>query len=481
MAGTYARTCDALVVGGGPAGYVGAIRLGQLGRKVILVERRELGGECLNRGCIPSKALLHAGGLYYAAGHEGPDVGVVAKELTFDLAATQRWKAGLVAKERQGVTQLLKSAGVEVLVGEARFTGPRSVSLVAPDGGQERIDFGSALIATGSVPVVLPGFEPDGRTVFTAEQLLDVPAVPRSILVLGGGVSGCELGEFLAMVGTRVTIVELLPQLLPGLEPDLSREITGALVRLGVEVRTATKALKLARSADGVTLEVAGPTGTTEKLAADGLFLTVGKRPASRDLGLEEAGVAVDPKTGFVPVDPQQRTNVPTIYAAGDVCRPPMLAHKAYREGTVAAEAIAGRPTRFDFQAIPSVVFTTPELATVGLTAEMARSQGLAVREARFPFAALGRAHAAHATTGWLKIVATEPDARLVGVHAAGASVGEFVAEAGLAIEMGATVRDVALTIHPHPTFSETLQEAALLWLGEPMHVARRGGGGRPA
>ncbi|MCI4336347.1 MAG: dihydrolipoyl dehydrogenase [Thermoplasmata archaeon] len=480
MAGTYARSTEALVIGGGPAGYVAAIRLGQLGKPTILAERRELGGECLNRGCIPSKALIHAATLYHAVATEGPEVGVRTTGLTFDLAQTQRWKTALVAKERQGVQTLLKAAGVTVLPGEARFTGPRSAELTAPDGGRERIDFAAAIIATGAVPSIIPGFEPDGAKVVTAEQLLGLAALPKSFLILGGGVSGCELGEFLAHVGVEVTIVELLGQLLPGMEPDLSRELTSTLEKLGVKVLTSTRAMKLDRSRSGVSLEVERE-GKRSSLSADQLFLTVGKRPETASLGLEEAGVTRDPKSGFIAVDAQQRTNVSHIFAAGDACRPPMLAHKAYREGTVAAEVIAGLSTRFDFQTIPSVVFTSPELASVGLTADQARALGRTPREARFPYAALGRAHAAHATGGWVKLVGDEATGELLGLHAAGEASGEFVTEAGLAIEMGATIRDLALTIHPHPTFSETLQEVAWLWLGEPVHVARRSSAARPS
>ncbi len=473
MAGTYARSTEVAVLGGGPAGYMAAIRAGQLGKKVVLVERAELGGECLNRGCIPSKALIHASQLYHALATEGPEIGVNAPGATYDLAATMRWKESVVAKERAGVATLLKAAGVTVLAGRGRFTGPRSLDVEAADGGHERIDFAAAIIATGAVHATIPGFETDGEQVLNAWELLSIPRLPKSMLVLGGGVSGCELGQFLARVGVKVTIVELMPQILPGLDPDLSRELAAALGRLGVELRTGTRASALRRQPSGLTLEVNGPAGP-EQLTAERLFVTVGKRPASQGLGLEEAGVVVDPKTGFIGVDAQMRTNVPHLYAAGDVARPPMLAHKSYREGIVAAEAIAGRPTRFDFRAMPSVVFTDPELASVGLTKEEAEKAGLHPREARFPFAALGRAHASHATTGWLKVVGDDSSGRLLGVHAAGGSVGEFAAEVALALEMGATVRDVAQTIHPHPTFSEALAEAALLWLGEPMHVARR-------
>jgi dihydrolipoamide dehydrogenase len=473
MAGTYARSSDVVVVGGGPAGYMAAIRAGQLGKKVVLVERSELGGECLNRGCIPSKALIHASQLFHALATEGPEVGVNAPGATFDLGATMRWKESVVAKERTGVATLLKSAGVTVLPGEGRFTGPKSLDVRAPDGGHERVDFAAAVVATGAVHATLRGFETDGESVVNAWELLSWKSLPKSLVVLGGGVSGCELGEFVARVGVKVTIVELLPQLLPGLDADLSRELTGALTRLGVEVRTSTKAVGLRRGSSGLTLEVEGPAGR-EQLSGERLFVTVGKRPATDNLGLEDAGVQVDPKTGFVGVDAQMRTNVPHIYAAGDVARAPMLAHKAYREGIVAAEAICGRTTRFDFQAMPAVVFTDPELATVGMTKAEAERAALSPREAKFPFAALGRAHASHATGGWVKVVGDDTNGRLLGVHGAGASVGEFIAEAAHAIEMGSTVRDLALTIHPHPTFSEALQEAALLWLGEPMHVARR-------
>ncbi|HZY69739.1 MAG TPA: dihydrolipoyl dehydrogenase [Thermoplasmata archaeon] len=478
MAGTYARRSEVLVIGGGPGGYIAAIRAGQLGKKVLLVEREELGGECLNRGCIPSKALIHASLLFRELLREGPEIGVIADNPRLDAVRMQAWKTGVVAKERQGVMTLLKSAGVEVLKGTARFTGPTTADVVAPDGGHERVDFASAVIATGARHATLPGFEPDGRRVVNAAQLLDWTQLPKSTIVLGGGVSGCELGEFLANVGTQVTIVELMETLLPGFEPDLVRELTSTLEKAGIRIRTSTRATGLERNADGVRLTIAG-SSAAEVLEAETLFLTVGKRPDTDDLGLEEAGVERE-KGGFVRVNDRQQTNVATIYAVGDCARPPMLAHKAYREGVVAAEAIAGRPTRYQFQAMPSVVFTTPELASVGWSVAEASAHGHDAREVRFPYAALGRAHAAHRTGGWVKIVGDSSTGLLLGMHAAGEAAGELVGEVAFAIEMGATVTDLALTIHPHPTFSETLQEAALLWLGEPMHVAmRRASGAR--
>lgn len=473
MAGTYARKTEVLVLGGGPGGYMAAIRAGQLGKKVLLVERRDLGGECLNRGCIPSKALIHAAQTFAAVRTEGPEIGVIAPEVRFDLATAMRRKQEVVLKERQGVATLLKAAGASVLLGEGRFTGPKSAEFAAPDGGRERIDFDQAVIATGAVPVTLPGFETDGRQVVNAWELLELESLPRSMLILGGGVSGCELGEFLALLGVEVTIVEMMPQLLPGFEPDLVLELTRALDRLGVKLYVSSKATGLQRDPNGLAMSVETPDGP-KRFEAERLFVTVGKRPASREIGLEDAGVTFDPKSGFIGVDDRMRTNQSNIYAVGDVARPPMLAHKAYREGIVAAEAIAGLPTRYNYQAMPGVVFTTPELATVGWSTADAQARGHAAREARFPYAALGRAHASHATQGWVKVVGDERTGAVLGVHAAGERVGEYIAEAAHAIEMGSTVRDIALTIHPHPTFSEALQEAALLWLGEPMHVARR-------
>jgi dihydrolipoamide dehydrogenase len=316
--------------------------------------------------------------------------------------------------------------------------------------------------------------EPDGKQVLTARDMLNLDHVPASILVLGGGVSGVELGQHYARLGSKVTIVEMMPQILPGIEPDLVREVSRAVEALGIRVFISSKALSLEKGPGGVTLEVKTETGT-EKLSGDILFMTVGKRPETRQLNLEEAQVVVNVK-GFPVVDDRMATSNPKIFAAGDVARPPMLAHKSYREGLVAAEAIAGLPTRWNYQVVPSVVFTVPEVASVGLTLAECEPKGLKAREVRFPYAALGRAHANHEERGFVKLVAEEGTGQLLGVHAVGANCGDFISEAALALELGATVRDIAGTIHPHPTYGELLGEVALLWLGEPMHVSVRKG-----
>jgi dihydrolipoamide dehydrogenase len=469
------RDVDVLIVGGGPAGYTAAIRLGQLGRKALLVEREALGGECLNRGCIPSKSLIHVSELYDEVKRKGAELGLAgAGVLHPDLPAMQRSRAAILEKERQGVSTLLKAAGATWVKASCRLTGPHSAmieGLEVPGGGEE-VRFQACILATGAYHMSLPGFEPDGRQVLTAKEMLLLEQLPPRILVLGGGVSGVELGQHYRRLGSYVTIVELMPQLVPGIDADLSTELRRALERQGVEIYLSSKAFKLERSPEVLRLGVETPEGA-KVLEGDLLFLTVGKRPEVRDLGLEAAGVKLAAKGGFIEVDDRMATSVPHIFAAGDLARPPMVAHKAYREGRIAAEAIAGLPSRWSHQAIPSVVYTTPELATVGLTLAQAKERGLGAREAKFPYGALGRAHANAATQGFVKLLAEEGTELVLGAHAAGQACGEFIAEIAFAIEMGATVRDLAGAIHPHPTFAETLQEVALLWLGEPIHVAR--------
>jgi dihydrolipoamide dehydrogenase len=463
---------DVLVVGGGPGGYLAALRLGQLGRKPTLVEKEFLGGECLNRGCIPSKALLHVSSLLNELREAGPAFGLRTEGLRVDLVALQAWRAGVVEKERAGVLQLLKAAGVSFRPGTVELTGPRMALLRPVTGGApEELHFSAAVLATGAYPMSLPGMEPDGSLVLTAREMLTLGEVPPRLLILGGGVSGVELGQHFARLGSRVTIVELLPQIVPGTEKDLAAELRRALERMGVEILNGTKATGLERAPPGVRLTVEVPGGT-RVLEAERLFLTVGKRPETRDLGLAAAGVALGPG-GFPTVNDRMETSVPGIFAVGDLARPPMIAHKAYREGLLAAETIAGRSTRWTHQAMPMVIYTEPELASVGLTREQAEGSGLKVREVRFPYAALGRAHANGTTGGFVKLVAEEGTGRLLGCHAAGYASGEFIGEVAFALEMGATVRDLAETIHPHPTFSELLQEVAFLWLGEPLHVSQ--------
>ena len=468
------RSIDVLIIGGGPGGYIAALRLAQLGRSALVVEREQLGGECLNRGCIPSKSLIHASQLYEELQRTGAEIGVRPESVRLDIPAMQQWKEEVLSKERNGVAMLFKSMGVEWIHGTARLTGPRSATVEAQEGagGPQDLEFQACILATGAYHLSLPGIEPDGARVLTAREMLTLRSVPARLVILGGGVSGVELGQHYARLGSKVTIVELLPQIVPGTEADLARELRKALEQAGVEIWTGSKATRLEKTDSQVVLHAETPQGPRD-FPGDVLFLTVGKRPETRNLGLELAGVHLTERGGFIQVDDRMATNVPGIFAVGDVARPPMLAHKAYREGILAAEVIVGLPSRWNHQVIPGVIYTAPELASVGLTLEAAREKGIAAREVRFPYLALGRAHASHATQGFVKMVAEEGTGLVLGLHAAGERSGEFVSEAALAIEMGATVRDIAATIHPHPTFGELMSETALLWLGEPMHVAR--------
>jgi dihydrolipoamide dehydrogenase len=467
------RDVDVLVIGGGPAGYIAAARLGQLGRKATVIEREYLGGECLNRGCIPSKALIHVSSIYRHLRDHGDEMGLPMADHAFDVVAMQRWKTGVVEKERKGVETILKANGAEWIHGTASFVAPDR-ALVETEQGKEELRFRAAIVATGGYHVALSGMEPDGIQVLTARDMLDLDHVPPRLLVLGGGVSGVELGEHYARLGSEVTIVEMMPQLLPGVDPDLVREVTRALEALKVRIFTSAKAEGLRKEPSGVTLSIRTQDGSVE-VAGDVLFMTVGKRPETRHLNLEAAHVALNVK-GFPVVDDRMATSNPNIFVAGDVARPPMLAHKSYREGIVAAEAVAGLSSRWSYQVVPSVIFTVPEVASVGLTMADCEGKGIKAREVRFPYAALGRAHANHEERGFVKLVAEEGTGLVLGVHAVGAECGDFISEAALAIEMGATVRDIAGTIHPHPTYGELMGEVALLWLGEPLHVAVRKG-----
>ncbi|PIE18737.1 MAG: dihydrolipoyl dehydrogenase [Proteobacteria bacterium] len=470
--GTFIDT-QAVVIGAGPGGYVCAIRLAQLGVRTVLVDKRWLGGVCLNVGCIPSKALIHASKLVDTIrGAEA--MGVHVDGLRVDLRAMMAWKGGVVDKLTGGVGTLVRGNGGQVVMGEARFSGPHDLEVTGADGQRATIRFEHAVIATGSSPASLPGFDFDGDRVVDSTGALAFERLPERMVVVGGGYIGMELGGVYQRLGTEVTVVELADQLLPGFAADLVRPVAKRFRKAGGKIMTRSAALSYRREGDGVVVTVESrKTGERSQLAADVILSTTGRRPNTAGLGLEALGLEVDDK-GFVTVDGAQRTAVDHVFAIGDVAGEPLLAHKASKEGEVAAEVIAGKAAAFDARAIPAVCFTDPEIATVGLSVKQARGQGHVVKAGKFPFAANGRALSLGETDGFVRVVMDADSEVLLGVEAVGPDVSALIAEAGLALEMGAVASDLGWTIHAHPTLAEALMEAANAALGHAVHALNR-------
>jgi dihydrolipoamide dehydrogenase len=466
---------DALVIGSGPGGYVAAIRLGQLGRKVVCVDKEFVGGVCLNVGCIPSKALISAAKSFERAAHNEL-MGISAKP-TLDFSRTQAWKGEVVGKLTGGVSQLIKSAGGKLIMGTATFTGPRRVEVTPAAGSGQQpvaIEADAIVIATGSRPIQIPGFTVDQKRILDSTGALALKDVPKRMVVIGGGYIGLELGSAYQKLGTQVTVVEGTAQLLPGQDPDMVAIVQRKLKKAGVDIYLEAKALGWEESKSGAQVKIETKDGA-KTLEADVVLVTVGRKPNSENLGLEKIGVKVD--KGFVSVDKQQRTNVPGIYAIGDVCCQPMLAHKASREAEVVAEVIAGHKAEMDAIGIPAVIFTDPEIATVGLQQHEAEQKGRKVKVGKFGFGALGRALAIGETDGFVKIIADADTDEVLGVGIVGPEASDLISEGVLALEMGAFLPDLALTIHPHPTLGEAVMEAAKAALGESPHLV---GGGAP-
>lgn len=463
------KSFDAVVIGSGPGGYVCAIKLGQLGVKTAIIERESLGGVCLNVGCIPSKALIHAGTFYDKMQHHAQELGIEATVKGIDVAKLKNWKDGIVKKLTGGIGVLLKANKVEIIKGEAAFENPTTLS-VKDSANTFKVTSKNFVIATGSRSVVIPGFEVDGKNVLTSTEALDLTSPPKRLVVIGGGYIGLELGTYLSKIGTKVTVLEGTEKLLSTMDQDCVNVVARSLKKRGVEVilKAKAKGYKKVKTGLELTYELDGKTASVE---CDQILVTVGRKPNSENLGLAKVGLATDVK-GFMEVNKQLRTKIPHIYAIGDVAGGMMLAHKASKEGIVAAEVIAGYKSSFDTTIIPAVVFTDPEIASVGYTLEDARKQGFSdAHEGQFPFAALGKALASGESEGFVKVVAERKTGRLLGVHIVGHEASALLGEAALALEMGAVLQDVALTIHAHPTLPEALMESAEVALGHPIHV----------
>ncbi len=471
VVGSFAKGCQVVVIGSGPGGYLAAIRLAQLKKDVILVEAEEtLGGICLNEGCIPSKALIHAADFYSDTRTSGT-FGINVDNATVDLPKLISWKDGVVKRLTGGVQTLCTKNGAEVVHGRARFISDRQVEVMGPEGAQV-IQFEQAVIATGSVPFPLPGFPNDGETVIGSKEALSLREIPGKLVVIGGGYVGLELGSVYRKFGSEVAVVEFFPELLGQHDPEVRDALTRRLKALGIKLYLGHRAMSMEKGTPSK-VKIQDKDQKETILEADKILISVGRVPNVQGLGLDKAGVVQDPK-GFIQVNNRMETNVPGIYAIGDVVGGPLLAHKAYREAKVAAEVIAGESAAFDNVVIPAVVYTDPEVAWAGLGELEAKAQGFNVVTGTFPFRASGRAMTLNATEGFVKTVADADTKRILGITIVGAGASELVSEAALAIEMGAFLDDLSGTIHPHPTLSEGLMESVEAALGEAIHVMNK-------
>ncbi|MEZ0169394.1 dihydrolipoyl dehydrogenase [Microvirga sp. TS319] len=461
-------SCKLLVIGAGPGGYVCAIRAGQLGLDTVIVDANKPGGTCLNVGCIPSKALIHAAEEYDRIAHLASGrnaLGITAAKPAIDMAQTVAWKDTVVGRLTNGVSGLLKRAKVKMVHGQARFRDGKTVE-VDTETGRQIIRAETIVIATGSAPVELPGL-PFGGAVISSTEALSLTDVPDRLVVIGGGYIGLELGTAFSKLGAKVTIVEAQARILPQYDGELTRPVSKRLQALGIEVMTGAKAKGLMKA--GGTLLVETESGSEVSLAADRVLVTVGRRPVTQGWGMEE--LVLDMDGPFIRIDEKCQTSMRGIYAIGDVTGEPMLAHRASAQGEMVAEIVAGHRRVWDKRAIPAVCFTDPEIVAVGMSPDEAQTSGADIRVGLFPFSANGRAMTTSAEDGFVRVVARADNHLVLGIQAVGQGISELSAAFGLAIEMGARLEDVAGTIHAHPTRSEAFQEATFKALGLPLHM----------
>ena len=459
---------DLLVIGAGPGGYPAAIRAAQLGKRVILVEKGWIGGECLNWGCIPSKALIHASSLYHEMLHGTEVMGISVKDVSVDMKKLQNWKQGVQDTLIGGIKTLLKSHKVRTIMGTAQFIGSKKVVIYGEDKAEEIIEAEKIIIATGSSFISLPGFEIDEESILSAKGLLSLQEIPKHLVCIGGGIIGLELGTVYAKLGAKVTVIELMKNLLPSVNPKLAAIVKKKLKKLGVDIYTSSKATSLTKG-DRLTLEV---ETKKEKITieADKILLSIGKRANTGALGLEKTGVAVD-KRGFIIVDEQLKTNVDGIFAIGDCTGPPFLAHLATKQGIIAAEVACGKNSVADFKSIPGAIFTDPEIATTGFSAAEAKEAGFEVQEARASFGASGKALSMNQSEGYVNLISDAKTGILLGAEVVGVHASDLISEISLALELGASTEDLGFTIHPHPTLPEMIMEAAESAMGSAIHV----------
>ena len=453
-----ASKSDLVVLGAGPGGYTAAFRAADLGLEVTLVERwPTLGGVCLNVGCIPSKALLHAARVIEEAKEAG-EFGLDFGAPRVDLARLRGWKSKVVGKLTDGLASLAKQRKVSVVRGAGRFVGPNTLA-VDGDGGTTAIEFRQCIVAAGSEPVRMPG-APDDPRIMDSTGALELDSLPKNLLVVGGGIIGLEMATVYDALGVAVSVVELTDTLMPGADRDLVRPLQKRIASRYQAIMLGTKVTRMEAGAAGITVSFEGKQAPAGPQVYERVLVAVGRRPNGREIGADQAGIAVDER-GYIKVDRQMRTNQPSIFAIGDIVGQPMLAHKASHEGKVAAEVAAGHKSYFDARVVPSVAYTDPEVAWVGKTEEQARAEGIAFEKGSFPWAASGRSLSLGRSEGLSKLLFAKDSGQVIGAGIVGTNAGDLIAEAALAIELGCDAADIGLTVHPHPTLSETLAFAA--------------------
>ncbi len=469
VVGDVTTGTDVLVIGGGPGGYVATIRAAKRGKDVTLVEKDAYGGTCLNHGCIPSKALISAGDVAHEAGN-AEDMGIYA-DPAVDLDGMVTWKDRLVRRLTKGVESLCENAGATLMEGRAEFAGPDTARVVHDGDGQgsETIGFENAIVATGSRPIEIPGFEFDGETILSSKGALALESLPKSMVVVGAGYIGMELATVFQKLGCDVTVLEQLDDALPQYEDDVTKVVRDRAEDLGVDFHFGQAAQGWEEAGDGITVTTEDEEGTISEFGAEKCLVAVGRAPVTDTVNLDAAGVETG-TDGFIKTDETARTNVESVYAVGDVAGEPMLAHKAFAEGEVAADHIAGEPAALDHQSVPDAVFTEPEIATVGMTQAEAEEAGFDPITGQMPMRASGRALSLGEKDGFARVVADADTEFVLGAQIVAPEASELIAEMALAVEMGATLEDVAKTIHVHPTLSEAVHEAAMGARGENVH-----------
>lgn len=465
---------DVVVIGSGPGGYVAAIRSAQLGLKTAVIEREKLGGVCLNVGCIPSKAMIAASHFLHRMQHDAPEMGLMIKgDVSVDMKKLQTWKQSVCDKMSGGVSQLLKGNSVTIISGEASFVDAKTLQVKSKE-KTEKITAKNFIIATGSRPIEIPGFAFDEETVMSSTGALALSTLPKSVAVIGGGYIGLEIGSYMNQLGTEVHVFEAQDALLKGVaEPDVVQVVARRAKKDGVNVYLKTQAKSFAKKGKMVEVKVS-TDGKEQTFTVEKILVTVGRKPNSDQMNLKGIGLQIDER-GFIKVNAQRKTNLPGIYAIGDICGQPMLAHKASHEGVMVAEIISGQNRAYDAKTVPAVIFTNPEIASAGWTEEECKANGHAqLKIGKFPFGANGKAVAMMETEGFVKIIADAKTDIVLGVHIVGPEASNLISEAALAIEMGARLQDIALTIHPHPTLGETMMEAAEAALGHAIHIIQK-------